>query len=181
MAEPLRPQDLAAEAATAYKAARYAEAALLFTQAARSYSSSGQALDSAEARNNASVAYLQSGDAAAALQSAEGTDPIFASAKDMCRQGMALGNQAAALEALARLDEALERYTACAGLLKQAGETEMRAMVLKNISSLQIRTGNQLQALASMNAALEDQKHLSLREKILKKLLRVPFEMLNRR
>lgn len=180
MAEALRPEDLAAEAAAAYRSTRFADAALLYSQAARSYSASGLALECAEAQNNASVAYLQAGDAAAAMQSAEGTDQVFANTKDTRRQGMALGNQAAALEGLNRLDEALDRYTQSADLLKQSGESELRATVLKSISALQIRTGKQLQALASMDAALENQKHLSLRESMLKKLLDFAFQMLNR-
>jgi hypothetical protein len=56
----------------------------------------------------------------------------------------------------------------------------MRAVVLKSISSLQIRTGQQFQALASMDSALENQKYLTLREKLLQKLLRVPMNMLRR-
>ena len=181
MAEALRAQDLAKEGTAAYRSARFAEAAALFSQAAHAYASSGQALDCAEANNNASVAYLQAGDAVAALKSAEGSDQVFADAKDQRRQGMALGNQAAALEALNRLDEALNLYNQSAQLLKASGETEMRASVLKSISALQIRTGNQLQALASMDAALQNQKRLSLRERILQKLLRIPIDMLNRR
>jgi hypothetical protein len=46
---------------------------------------------------------------------------------------------------------------------------------------LQIRTGKQLQALASMDAALDNQKHLTLRERLLQKLLRLPMDMIRRR
>jgi tetratricopeptide (TPR) repeat protein len=93
---------------------------------------------------------------------------------------MALANQAAALEGLGQLEAALERYTRAAEFLKQVGENEMRALVLKNISTLQLRTGKQLQALASMDAALDNQKRLSWRERMLQKLLRVPLDMLKR-
>ena len=122
---------------------------------------------------------LQAGDAQKALQLTDGTDTVFASVGDIRRQGIALANQAAALEALNRLKEALERYQAASDLLKQSGEKEMRSMVLQNISTLQLRTGNQLQALASMDSALDQKKKLSLKEKMLKKLLKVPFDMMN--
>jgi len=52
---------------------------------------------------------------------------------------------------------------------------------LKSISALQIRTGHQLEALASMDAALSNQKKLSMQERFLKKLLDVPMRMLKNR
>ena len=181
MSEALTPHDLVEEGQKLYRKGQYKDAAQSFAQAARGFTAAGQPLDAAETLNNASVAHLQAGDPAAALEAARDTDQVFAAAQDVRRQGIAVANQAAALEGCGRLKEALEAYTRSAQLLRQAGETDMRASVLKNISSLQIRTGNQLQALASMDAALDQQKHLSLRERMLKKLLRVPLDMFNRR
>jgi len=181
MAETVLAKDLMREGSTAYQAGRYPDAAAAFLQAARAFTTAGLKLDAAEASNNASVALLKAGDAAGALRSAEGTDQVFAEANDRSRQGMAVANQAAALEDLGQLDEALNRYTSSAELLKQSGDKELRAIVLKSISGLQIRTGKQLQALASMDAALDNQKHLSLRERLLQKLLRLPMDMIRRR
>jgi tetratricopeptide (TPR) repeat protein len=177
----LTPQDLMTEGKRAYQAGKYPEAAAAFTQASRALAAENLPQEAAEASNNASVAYLKAGDAAKALKAAEGTDLVFASVSDLRRQGMAVANQAAALDDLGRLDEALERYTQSSALLKQCGEKDLRSVVLKSISALQIRTGKQLQALASMDAALENQKRLSLRESLLQKLLRLPLDMLRRR
>ncbi len=181
MAETLTPSELIAEGKAAYQAKRYGDAAAAFEQAARSYQSAGEGLDAAEAANNASVAWLKGGDASSALRCVEGTPEVFATAGDLRRHGMALANRAAALEGLNRLNEALENYQKAAEVLKQAGEKDLRALVLENISALQLRTGSQLQALASMDAALENKGRLSIRERLLKKLLRVPFDMLNRK
>ena len=181
MSETLTPQQLITEGQAAYKSKQYAEAAAAFEQAARAYQAGGDMLNAAEAANNSSVAYLQAGDAANALRQAEGTPAVFAAAGDTRRQGMALANQAAALEALHRLQEALDYYQQASEVLKQADENELRALVLENISSLQLRTGNQLQALASMDSALDQKGKLSIRERLLKKLLRVPFDMMNRK
>jgi hypothetical protein len=101
-------------------------------------------------------------------------------AGDFRRQSLALGNQAAALEALNQTDEALQKYNQCADLLKQTGEPDYRAHVLKSISALQMKTGHQLEALASMNAALDNKKQLSLQERFIKKLIRIPFDMMRR-
>jgi tetratricopeptide (TPR) repeat protein len=161
-----------------YQAGRYPEAAGLFEQAARQYSLGGDELNAAEMANNRSVALLQAGDAQGALDAVEGTDQVFAQAGDVRRQALAIGNQATALEVLKRLDDALERYRQSAALLKQIGDEENRAVVLKSISALQVRTGHQLEALASMDAALSVQKKLTLQERFLKKLLDVPMRML---
>jgi tetratricopeptide (TPR) repeat protein len=166
------------QAQETYLSGRYPEAAGLFEQAARQYTQEGDGVNAAEMANNRSVALLQAGDAQGALQAAESTDQIFAEVGDVRRQALAIGNQAAALEGLKRLDEALERYRLSASLLKQVGDEENRSVVLKSISSLQIRTGHQLEALATMDAALSNQKKLSLQERFLKKLLNVPMRML---
>lgn len=181
MSEILTPEKLSREGSAAYQGGRFPEAAQLFEQAARGYDAAWQKASAAEARNNASVAFLKAGDAAQALRTVQGTAEIFAAEKDIRRQGIAFANLASALEGLGKLDDALASYEQSSDLLRQTGEQEMRAVVLKSISALQIRTGRQFQALASMDSALENQKHLSLREKLLQKLLRVPLDMLRRR
>jgi tetratricopeptide (TPR) repeat protein len=171
---------ISAQAEKAYQAGRHSEAAALYQQATAQYAAQGDRLKAAEMANNHSVALLQAGQAQAALEASSGTDAVFAQTGETRKQGLALGNQAAALEALNRLDEALERYRQCSDLLKQAGDSDSRAYVLKSISALQIRTGHQLEGLASMEAALENKKKLSLQERILKKIIQVPFRMLKR-
>lgn len=173
-------QTLKSRAEKSFRSGKFAEAADLFQQAYQLCTQSGDVLKAAEMANNRSVALLQAGNAAAALEAAQGTDAVFAQAGDLQRQAFALGNQAAALEGLNRLEEALARYIQCNNLLKHTGDEENRASVLKSISALQIRTGHQLEALASMDAALENQKKLSLKERFLKKLLDVPMNMLRK-
>lgn len=181
MSEAKTPEQLAKEGKQAYQRGDYPAAAALFEAARHGYTGSNEALNAAEMANNASVAYLQAGEAQAALQAAEGTAAIFAQAGDLRRQGMALGNLGSALEALARPDEALQAYQQSAEVLQQCGEDELRASVMQSISGLQFRTGRQLQALASMQDGLEGIKRPSPKQKFLKRLLRIPFEMLNKK
>lgn len=173
-------ESLSKQAQQAYQNGNYTEAAALFTQAARQAASTNNPLKEAELANNSSVALLQAGQAQAALDAALGTDQVFAAAGDVQRQALALGNQAAALEAIGRLDEAMQAYRQCADLLKQTNDKENRAAVLKSISALQIRTGHQLEAVASMDAALDNKAKLSTQEKFLKKLLNIPMRMLHK-
>lgn len=174
-------QQYAALGEKAYKAGQYIQAAEQYAEAERQFAAAGDPLKAAEMANNRSVALLQAGRPEDALTAAQGTDATFAQGSDTFRQALAIGNQAAALEALNRPDEALKHYWQCSDLLKQIGEKEYRATVLKSISALQIRTGKQFEALASMDAALENQKKLSVMERFLKKLLDIPMRMLRGR
>lgn len=175
-----KPGQLVSEGNNAYRRGDYLAAARAFTAASESYTTTGDALKAAEIANNASVAYLKAGDSQASLQAVEGTPKIFADAGDLRRQGIALGNQAAALEACGSLEEAADLYQQSADILKQAGEDQLRANAMQSLSALQLRTGRQLEALASMSAGLEDIKHPNPKQSVLKRLLRIPFRMIDR-
>lgn len=181
MSESLSPQTLANEGQAAYKRGDYEASATAFQAAIQAYTALNDPLTAAEMANNCCVALLQADQAEAALKIVEGTDQIFAEAHDLRRQGMALGNQATAFEALERFDEALEAYRQCAEILQQAGEDQLRASTMQSLSMLQFRMGRQLQALASMQNGLEGVEKPSPRQKFLKKLIQIPFNMVNKK
>ena len=171
-------EELVQTAKKAYEEKEYRQAADQYQLAAQDYQRAGDLLLAAEMRNNCSVCWLQAGDAQRALEAVVGTEDVFAAANDKRRQAMALGNQAAALDALRQLQEAIEKYEQAAELLKEIGDNDLRTYVLQNLSGLQLRTGNQFQSLATMHTALENKKKLSLKERFLKKLLRLPFKIM---
>lgn len=171
-------QQIITQANDAYQAQDFQLAAQKFASAEETYRQSGDALMAAEMANNRSVALLKNGSSEAAFQAARGTDQLFAQAGDTRRQAIALSNQAAALEALKKYDDALGLYRQAADLLKSAGDDEMRGIILKNISLIQFRHQDRFSALASMKSALDAQKHLSLRDRVLKWLLGIVFRML---
>lgn len=172
MTESLSALELAKQAGQAYASGDYPTAAGLFAQAAAAQETGNQPLEAAEMRNNQSVALLQAGDARQALDVVQGTAAIFAGAGDVRRHGFALGNEAAALEALNRTEEALRLYQQSAELLKKAGEDQMRAQVMQSISSLQARQGKYIDAVASMQNGLGGVEKPTLKQRILKFLLR---------
>lgn len=178
MSELTELNDFSRRAAADYQAGRYAQAAALYLQAAQSADAAGDGLTAAEMRNNCSVARLQAGDAAGALEVVEGTDAIFDAAGDVRRQAMALGNCASALDDLKETARAETRYLAAIDLFERCGEKEMRALLLKRLSALQMRSGRQVQAMASMQSALDGEAKLAPREKLLKGLLGKVFRML---
>ena len=180
MSETTSPKELEKKGKSAYQRGDYLLAAEAFLSANQAYESAGDKLNAAEMANNCSVAYLQAEEPEEALKVVEGTAEIFAQAGDLGRQGMAMGNYAAALEALERVEEAIEAYLQSAKLLEQAGDDKLRADVMQSLSALQFREGRQLEALGSMQSGLEGVKKPSPKQRFLKRLLNIPFEMLNR-
>jgi tetratricopeptide (TPR) repeat protein len=169
----LDPAQLEAQAKRAFEDKRFEEAAELFRQAADGYALSRAGLSAAEMRNNQSVALLQAGKPQEALDAALGTDEIFAGAGDLKRQGMALGNQAAALHELNRDAEALEKYDLAAQLLDQAGEDDLRAVVKKAAAAVRLKSGKFTEAGLNMIGSLDAKKNPSLFERFLKFILNI--------
>jgi tetratricopeptide (TPR) repeat protein len=172
--------DLIEKGRQAYQAEEYEQAASSFRAAAAAFRAAGDTLNAAEMANNCSVALLMGSDPQGALQAVSGTVEIFAQAGDLRRQGMALANQAAALDALKNDQEALALYEQSSALLDQSGDQEMRAQVEKSISALQMRKGKQFAALASMKVALDNQPHLTIKDRFLKRLLDQVANLLRR-
>jgi len=167
-----QPDQLAEQGKQAFRNRNFDEAADLFNQAAEGYTLGRDGLMAAEMRNNASVALLQAGKPQDSLAAAQDTDQVFAEAKDIKRQGMALGNQAAALEALNRYAEAIEKYDLAARLFAQAGEGDLRALVMKSSAAIKLKTGKVTDSAFKMMGSLEAKEHPSFFERILKFFLR---------
>lgn len=135
------------------------------------YEENGDELAVAEARNNLSVTHLGMKDALSAYEEVVHTDEIFARHGDRKRQGMAIANTAAALEALDRKEEALALYEQVLDIFKEIGEKEMRASILRRVSDLQLKTKRGFQAIASMEAAYDQKEKKPLKDSFFKSLL----------
>jgi tetratricopeptide (TPR) repeat protein len=168
------------KAKTAYEAEDFEEAAQWYDRAVGQYTQQGEPLNAAEMANNRSVSLLRGGNPQGALQASLGTEKVFAEAGDLKRQAMALGNQAAALDSLHKVEEAIQLYQQSNQLLKQLNEQALRVYVLQSLSGLQLRQRHYMNAMATMEAALEIKPNLSLRERFLRKLLQIVFKMLGR-
>ena len=168
----LEPAQIADQGKQAFESKNFIEAAELFRQAAEGFTAGNSALMAAEMMNNMSVALLQAGRAQEALNAALGTDQIFADAKDIKRQGMAVGNQAAALEGLNRHDEAIAAFERSAELFAQAGEGDLRSMVMKSAAAIKLKTGKITDSAFKMMGSLDVKENPSFFERILKFFLR---------
>ena len=180
MPEVLNPAEIAKEAKSAYKLGNFQEAAQAYAAAQQGYMSSHQIGLAAEMANNRSVALLQAKDAEGALQALEGTIEVFQEQEDRKSEAMAIGNRAAAFEALGRLREAEEDYWQSAQILKEIGEHDLRLSTMQAISALQIRTGRQFQAVATMQAGLDGLQKPSAKQRLLKRFLGIPQKIINK-
>ena len=177
----MNPDRIIKEAQIAYNHKKYQVAATAYETAAQVYTTNGDELNAAEMRNNSSVAFLQANNPQAALAIVQGTEQVFAVAGDVRRQAFALGNTAAALEALGRLVDSATTYEESASLLKQIGETDLRASVMQALSAVQLRLGRQLEAVVTMQSGLEDIKQPSVTQKLAKKILQSPINILRQK
>lgn len=166
------PKTLAAEAAQAYQEGDFQNAARLFGEAASAFSAQGNPTQSAEMKNNQSVAFLQAGNPGASYQAASGTASVFAEVNDPRREGMAFGNEAAALQALGRAKDALETYRLAAEAFKRADEDQLRAAVMQAMAGIELKQGKIMAALLTMQMGLAGLKHPTLKQRILLALLR---------
>lgn len=168
----LEPHQLDDKGKQAFANKKFIEAAEYFRQAAEGYTLGRAGLKAAESKNNLSVALLQAGNAQEALEAALDTDKTFASANDVKRQAMAIGNQAAALEGLHRYDEAIEKYERSAELFGSVNEGDLRAMVMKSAAALKLKTGKITESAFKMMGSIDVKDNPTIFERIMKFFLR---------
>jgi tetratricopeptide (TPR) repeat protein len=171
MGNKLSPQEIADLAKRTYQDGDYPAAAHAFAEAASAYSDIGDAPMSAEMKNNLSVVLLRDKQAQAALEAAQGSEAVFAEAGDSRRQGMALANQASALEALKRFKEAIDFYTRAGAALEKAGEGDLRLEVMQLLSALYLRRFKFLDAIISLQSGLTAVKNPTPKQRFMKKVL----------
>jgi tetratricopeptide (TPR) repeat protein len=171
-------EQLEDSAGKAYHLERWAEAAEGFEAAGDAYATDGNELKAAEMANNACVAYLRAGDAVRALHAVDRTVDTFERLGEPKRAAQALGNLASALEASSRVEEAERAYTGAAEKFKALGDADARADTLKALSQMQLKRGRAIDALTSMQHGLEGGRKLSLRERFLRWLARIPIRLM---
>ena len=161
-----------------YRAGDLEGAIYHFTQARLAYESAGHEQKSCEVRNSLSVTLVQAGRPAQALAAVDGTPQQFDELKDPSNAAKAYGNLASAQEACGDRAAAEASYRLAADRFAALGDLEHHNFTMRALSQLQLRRGQPLQAALSLQAALEDQPNLGLRDRWLLRLLKVPFRFL---
>lgn len=154
-----------------FRAERLPAAATAFAEAAALYEAAGDLAAAAELRNNLCVVRMALNDWPGALSAVEGTPEIFARLNDPLRAAQAVANQAAAQDGAGNVEAAAALYLRAIEQLGALGEKDTRAACFKKLSALQIKLGQQMQALASMHSGLNLSAELSPKEKMLKEMI----------
>lgn len=149
------PADLEREGLDAYRKGRLAEAVERLQMALEGHRARGDQLRSAETSNNLSVVLLKSGQPRQALDAVVGTAAVFEAAGDLLRHAQAIGNEAAALEGVGRLDEAERHYREAVDSLRRLGQREAEALTWQALAALLLRRGRPVEAASCVQAGLE--------------------------
>ena len=173
--DKITPEQNVINGMKAYQAGDYSTAITLFANAQSTYTENRDHLLAGEVANDLSVCYLKSGEPQKAFDVIMVTADFFGKSGDIRRQAITLGNQAAALEKLGKMNQAVEKYEECSRLFKQIGDNEDRVVVLQSLSELQMKMGQPLDAMSTTQIALMNKKKPSLVDRLLKKLLQIPF------
>lgn len=154
-----------------YRAEQFTKAALTFAQAADLLAEAGQAVASAEMRNNAGVAFMAQQQWAEAVRILQGTPEIFEANHAPQREAEALANLAAAYEGLGEVARAMEGYLQAIDKLSAVGEKDTRAACYKKLGALYFKAGQQWPAIGAIEAGLGLASELSPEERRLKAVL----------
>ena len=163
-----------------YQTGKFQQAADGFSQAAALYLEKGEPLLAAEMRNNQSVALLKAKKPSLALEAVMGTDLVFQEAGDLLKQGMALANQATALQEMGEKEKAIDDFNRAAEIFKQCDEKEMYLQTKQSVSALKMKTRNVIGALFSMQEGLDELEKPNLRQRLLRSLLKIPQNLINK-
>jgi tetratricopeptide (TPR) repeat protein len=172
--------ELKEQGLAAHRGERFSEAAAKFAEAVQAFEVAGDRSAAAEMRNNLCVVKMAEEDWEAAIAAVEGTPAVFHALGDTTREAQALANLAAAHDGAGHNDEALELYQRAIDQFGELGEKDTRAACFKKLSGLQLKRGQQMQALASMRSGLNLSSELSPKEKALKGVLNQALKMIGR-
>lgn len=171
---------LASEGKSLYQAKKFLPAAENFARAAEIYNAGGDILQGAEMRNNQCVSLLLAKEPHQALDVVQGTSELFIEAGQMIPAGMALANEASARKDVGETDSAIDLFTQAADIFQDAGEDQLYLETMQSVSGLKMKSRNLSGALFSMQKGLEGIEKPTLRQRLLKNLLKIPDKLLNK-
>jgi tetratricopeptide (TPR) repeat protein len=167
----------AKQAMDLYRKGQAAQAVEIFLELQAAYQEQGNLVKADEMANNLAVALLELDQADRAVSLVENTPERFLSADEPLLAAQAYGNLGAALAAGGRTDEAEQAYRQSLKIFQEQGHDEGMTFAGQAMSQLQLKQGRALEALASMEASLEGQKKPGLRQRLMRKLLKLPFRL----
>jgi tetratricopeptide (TPR) repeat protein len=176
--DPSEAASLAQHAMQAYEKGEYDLAIDSFTQAKEAYAVAGKPQMAAEMANNLSVALGQVGRHQQALEVLEGTFEILLQHDELTKAAQALGNTAAAYEGLREWQRAESLYEQAAARFAQLGNMEGQRFTLQALSRVRLRQGRAVEAVTTMQGALDIESKPSWHSRLIRKFLDLPSRIL---
>ncbi len=173
-----RADQLASQAMQAYKRESFEEAIDIFKDARDEYLAEDLPLKAAEMANNLSVTLGRLDRHQSALDVLEGVFELFLQHEDMTKAAQTLGNKAAAYEGLGEWAEAESLYRQAADRFGQIGEEESQRFTLQALSRVRLRQGRAMEAVSTMQDALETGGGKNWRSKLVRKILALPSRLM---
>ena len=171
------PAEIAEKALQAYKQEAFDLAIDLFEQAKSAYSIAGDPVKAAEMANNLSVAFSQVDRYTAALEVLNDTFDVFLQHGEMMKAAQSLGNEAAAYEGMQEWEKAETLYEQAVDRFAQLGEQESQHYTLQALSRVRLRQGRAMEAVSTMQGALETDAKSNWRTRLVSKILSLPSRL----
>lgn len=177
---PETSSDLENRAVAAFREGRLEDAIAGFAAARQAFLAKGNQVKEAEMASNLCVAFLQADQPQEALEVIKDVPTVLLDLGDMNRAAYAYGNLGSALEACGDHDLAEVAYRHAIDLFANLGDTEQHNYTLQALSRLQLRRGKPLEAVSTMQTGLDDEKNPRLLNRLLRRLLKLPFRLFGR-
>ena len=162
-----------------YRAGRFEDAAAAFTHAQQAFLAEGNPQQAAETANNWGVAARQ----AARFEEAEAAfakaSELFDELGDRLSQGQVIGNLGALSESRNQNKQAAAFYTQAIVLFDKVGAADLSAQTWRALSRLRMKQGKWFAALGAYDAGLQDVKHLTPIQRLLRRLIRVSQRLMS--
>lgn len=164
----------------AYREGRLQEAIDGFTAARHAFLTDGNVSKAAEMGSNLCVVLLWDGRPHEALSAVEGSPAVFLSIGDKNHAAQAYGNLGSAREACGDSIGAEKAYHQAAEIFKSLEEKNQYSYTMQALSRLQLRQGRHLEAIVSLQRAIEAKPQSGIKDRLLRRLLKLPSRLLNR-
>jgi tetratricopeptide (TPR) repeat protein len=103
---------------------------------------------------------------------------VFQQINDDSRTAQVLGNMARVYAKMGNTEQAITYYREASALFNELGDEENYGQTVLAIADLQMRSGNIMQAGAMFEVGLDYVEKPNARQRVLKRLLGVPYRML---
>ncbi|HEM60727.1 MAG TPA: tetratricopeptide repeat protein [Chloroflexi bacterium] len=163
-----------------FRFGEYEEATQHFQEALALYERSGDQRGQAEMLNNLGAVLTQQERWTQAAEALSKAGQIFESLGDESGQGQTLGNLGAMYHHQGESEKAVETLKQAIDLFRRADSADKEAATLRLVSRIRLGQARWLEALHFYDLSLACVQPPGLKERILRALLKIPFNLLSR-